>query len=139
MTNSFYQSIGQVCKSAGLDRSTIYVWEREIPSLKPSRSSGGHRYYTIEQVELLLYVKRLRYEEGYTFEGVRKRLSVEKRQIKQPADTSSGQSSADAFSEQTASNFSDIDGASLSELEKLLFYMKSELKEILSILQKRYM
>ena len=131
MADKFYQSIGQVCKITGLDRSTIYVWEKEIPNLKPFRSSGGHRYYNNDQVELLLYVKRLRYDEGYNFEGVRKRLSMEKQQEKPPIDAHPIESISAV---QTA--FSSEEDTSY-EPEKLLHYLKSGLKEILSILQKR--
>jgi len=133
MATKSYQPIGQVCKNTGLDRSTIYVWEKEIPFLKPSRSSGKHRYYNNEQVEMLLYIKQLRYEEGYTLEGVKKRLTFEKQQIKSigqcvitPIDTTA----------QPPKNTSAEQHTAFADFEKLKLYLMKELKEILLIPRK---
>ncbi|MDR0453457.1 MAG: MerR family transcriptional regulator [Deferribacteraceae bacterium] len=142
MVNKLYQSIGQVCEITGLDRSKIYFWEKEIKFLKPSRSSGGHRYYSNEQIELLLYIKRLRYEEGYNIEGVKKRLSTEK-QLLQPgkkynalsADVA-GQISEDHSAEQPIASELTLENSELShDSEKFKRHLKNEFKDMLSILQ----
>lgn len=78
-TKKFYQ-IGHVCKLTELPHSTIRFWEKSFPTLKPMRSSGGHRYYTSEQVELLEHLKQLLHKEGYTIDGAKKRLAMEKKQ-----------------------------------------------------------
>lgn len=122
--NKFYQ-IGQVCKLTGLPHSTIRFWEKNFPRLTPTRSSGGHRYYNTMQVDLIQYLKKLLYEEGYTIEGAKKRLSDEKvsskLQLKEPIIQEAEPAAKD---EKTSVN------------EIITSQIKSELQEILSLLNK---
>jgi DNA-binding transcriptional MerR regulator len=78
MDDKKHYRMGEVSKSLSIPPPTIRFWENSFPELKPSRSSGGHRYYTQKQVELLRYVKKLLYDEGYTIDGANKRISDEK-------------------------------------------------------------
>jgi DNA-binding transcriptional MerR regulator len=63
--------------------------ETEFPFLKPRKNKSGQRVYIKKDVEVLLTIKRLLYQERYTIEGVRKRLglsslSVEPRPEQEP-------------------------------------------------------
>lgn len=73
----FYK-IGEVGRLVGVESHVIRYWERLLPELKPNRSKSGQRVYTKKEVALLLYIKKLQYEEGYTIEGVKKKLQEEK-------------------------------------------------------------
>lgn len=52
----------------------LRYWESEFPFLSPQRSKSGQRMYSRQDVDLLLEIKRLLYEEKYTIDGARKRL-----------------------------------------------------------------
>ncbi|HEV2248700.1 MAG TPA: MerR family transcriptional regulator, partial [Terriglobia bacterium] len=53
----------------------LRYWETEFPSLKPGKSATGHRLYRRPDVEMVLEIKRLLYEQGFTIEGARKHLA----------------------------------------------------------------
>jgi DNA-binding transcriptional MerR regulator len=63
-----------------LCRLPAYVlrfWETEFPQLKPVKSSTGQRMYRKRDVESVVRIKRLLYEEGYTIAGARQQLRDE--------------------------------------------------------------
>ena len=77
-----YFRIGEV---AGLCRLPAYVlrfWETEFPQLKPVKSSTGQRMYRRKDVENVLRIKKLLYEEGFTIAGARQHLRAETRSDK---------------------------------------------------------
>jgi len=53
----------------------LRYWETEFPTLKPEKGRSGHRLYRRKDVETVLQIRRLLYEEGYTIEGARKRIA----------------------------------------------------------------
>lgn len=77
-----YYKIGEVADAAGLRTSVLRFWESEFSFLKPVKSSTGQRLYSKNEVELVLQVKRLLYEEKFTIEGVKKRFSSKGRMLK---------------------------------------------------------
>ena len=52
----------------------LRYWETEFPFLKPRKNKSGQRVYVKKDLDLVLQIKRLLYEERYTIEGVRKRF-----------------------------------------------------------------
>ena len=75
-----YFRIGEVSK---LTRTPAYVlrfWETQFPILKPKKSSTGQRMFRRREVELILEIKKLLYEQGFTIEGARKKLASDSRQ-----------------------------------------------------------
>ncbi len=71
----FYR-IGEVSRIVGVEPYVLRYWETEFPFLKPRKNKSGQRVYIKRDVELLLNIKRLLYQERYTIEGVRKRLGL---------------------------------------------------------------
>src|SRR4030043_1026354 len=69
----FYR-IGEVSRIVGVEPYVLRYWETEFPFLKPRKNKSGQRVYIKKDVEFLLYIKRLLYQERYPIEGVRKRL-----------------------------------------------------------------
>ncbi|MGO9379347.1 MAG: MerR family transcriptional regulator [Dissulfurispiraceae bacterium] len=69
----FYR-IGEASRLIGVETYVLRYWESEFPFLSPRKSKSGQRIYTKKDVDLLLLIKRLLYEERYTIDGVRKRL-----------------------------------------------------------------
>lgn len=72
--DKLYFRIGEVSELAGLPAYVLRFWETEFPQLKPTKSGTGQRMYRRRDVENLLVVKKLLYEEGYTIAGARDKL-----------------------------------------------------------------
>ncbi|MEW6162736.1 MAG: MerR family transcriptional regulator [Nitrospirota bacterium] len=72
--DKLFYKIGEVSRIVGVEPYVLRYWETEFPFLKPRKNKSGQRVYIKRDVELLLDIKRLLYQERYTIEGVRKRL-----------------------------------------------------------------
>jgi DNA-binding transcriptional MerR regulator len=66
--------IGEVSRLAELKPFVLRYWESEFPMLQPVKSARGHRLYRQEDVDLVLKIKRLLYDEGFTIAGARRHL-----------------------------------------------------------------
>jgi DNA-binding transcriptional MerR regulator len=69
-----YFRIGDVSQLVGVEPYVLRFWETEFPMLQPKKSRTGHREYKRKDVELLLEIKRLLYDEGFTIPGARKAI-----------------------------------------------------------------
>lgn len=69
-----YYSIGEVCDLTGLKPHLLRYWESQIKSLAPTKNRAGNRVYRPVDIETVLLVKHLLYEEKYTIEGVDRRI-----------------------------------------------------------------
>ena len=67
----FYK-IGEVSQVTKLPAYVLRFWESQFPFLKPKKSRGNQRLYVRRDVETVLEIKRMLYEEGYTLEGVKR-------------------------------------------------------------------
>lgn len=74
LPNKLYFRIGEVAKIVGVKPYVLRYWETEFPILKPGKTPSRHRLYRRRDVETLLEIKRLLYEEGFTIAGAKKRL-----------------------------------------------------------------
>ncbi len=72
--NKLYFRIGEVSKLITVEPYVLRYWESEFPDIKPSKSKSGQRLYKRRDVELLVKIKELLYDERYTINGARKRL-----------------------------------------------------------------
>ena len=69
--------IGEVCEIAAVKPFVLRYWETEFPELSPAKGAGGQRTYTKADVQLILRIKQLLYEERFTVAGAKKRLAEE--------------------------------------------------------------
>jgi len=69
-----YFRIGEASRVVGVEPYVLRYWEGEFPQIRPQRADSNQRTYRRRELELLLEVKHLLYEEGMTIEGARKRL-----------------------------------------------------------------
>src|SRR3981189_871666 len=69
--------IGEVPRLCRLPAYVLRFWETEFPQLKPVKSSTGQRMYRRKDVESVLRIKQLLYEEGFTIPGARQHLRAE--------------------------------------------------------------
>ncbi len=68
---AFYK-IGEVGTITGLPASVLRFWESEFSFLRPGKSQGRHRVYDQQTIEVILEIKRMLYEEGYTITGLKR-------------------------------------------------------------------
>lgn len=81
--DKLYFRIGEVSRLCRLPAYVLRFWETEFPQLKPVKSSTGQRMYRQRDVENVLRIKKLLYEEGYTIAGARQQLKDESRTARQ--------------------------------------------------------
>jgi DNA-binding transcriptional MerR regulator len=84
--DKLYFRIGEVAKLCKLPAYVLRFWETEFLQLKPVKSSTGQRMYRQRDVESVLRIKKLLYEEGFTIAGARQQLKAESK----PATKQSG-------------------------------------------------
>lgn len=78
LQNKLYYSISEVAELTQLQPYTLRAWEKEFACLRPRRARGGkNRAYRERDIGIILLLKRLLYEEGYTTQGVKKKLKDE--------------------------------------------------------------
>lgn len=71
--------IGEVCDIVGIQAHVLRYWESEFSMLAPQKNRAGQRTYRKRDVEMVLRIKELLYEEQYTIPGARKRLIADVR------------------------------------------------------------
>lgn len=69
-----YYSIGDVCDLTGLKPHVLRYWETQFDVLHPNKNRAGNRVYRPKEVELVMLVKHLLYEQKFTIEGARQKL-----------------------------------------------------------------
>jgi len=69
-----YYRIGEFSRLTGVPPFVLRYWEEELPMLVPLKSPAGYRLYTQQDVDLVLKIKRMLYDEGFTLAGVRRHL-----------------------------------------------------------------
>ena len=70
-----YFTIGEVSELCDVKSHVLRYWEQEFPTLSPVKRRGNRRYYQRHDVLLIRQIRSLLYEQGYTIEGARKKLS----------------------------------------------------------------
>jgi DNA-binding transcriptional MerR regulator len=117
-----YFRIGEVSRVSGVKPHVLRYWETEFPAITPKKSGTGHRLYRRKDVELILEIKRLLYEERFTIEGARKYLGQRAKRLAPRTTKTTGQ--GELF--ETDTNAQDT---------KTLEEVRRELREILEILR----
>ena len=69
--------IGEVCELSGVQAHVLRYWESEFPMLAPQKNRAGQRTYRKRDVEMVLRIKELLYEDQYTIAGAKKKLVSE--------------------------------------------------------------
>lgn len=72
--NRLFFRIGEVTRIAGVEAHVLRFWESEFPMLSPRKTPKGQRQYRRKDLETILAIKQLLYEEKYTIAGARRAL-----------------------------------------------------------------
>ena len=70
-TKVFYK-IGEVSAITKLPAYVLRFWESQFSFLKPKKSRGNQRLYVQRDIETVLEIRRMLYDEGHTLEGVKR-------------------------------------------------------------------
>jgi len=71
--DKFHFKIGEVSRILGVKPYVLRFWETEF-RITPAKNQSQHRVYKRQEVETLLEIKRLLYDERFTIEGARAKL-----------------------------------------------------------------
>lgn len=115
--NRLYYRIGEVSRLTGLKPHVLRYWESEFKVIKPHKAGSFQRLYRKKDVETILKIKKLLYEDGYTIAGAKKKIrdleKIDTQQIKsQP-----------------------IENRQESKERELLIEIREELKDIRKLLE----
>lgn len=100
-----YFTIGEVSELCAVKPHVLRYWEQEFPQLKPVKRRGNRRYYQRQDVITIRQIRALLYDQGFTINGARQRMS------------------------------GDVDDASGSPSKAIVQEMIAELEEVLSVLE----
>ena len=70
-----YYSIGEVSKVTDLKQYVLRYWETEFKQLKPTKNKAGNRTYKQKDIDLIMQIKDLLYNQKFTINGARNILS----------------------------------------------------------------
>ncbi len=115
--------IGEVSRLTDLKPFVLRYWETEFPMLEPVKSASGHRLYRQQDVDMVLRIKRLLYDEGFTIAGARRHL----REHNGAGDTESSASGSAGAAESAAQLLS----------RKMLLDLRDSLRAFLTLLERR--
>ena len=77
--DKLYYRIGEVEAITEIPAYVLRYWESEFKLLRPKKNPAGQRLYRKKDLELVLRIKTLLYDERLTLEGAKKRLRGEAR------------------------------------------------------------
>ena len=77
LKTKLYYNISEVSQLTGLQSYTLRAWEKEFSCLRPRRTSGKSRAYREKDVSVILLLKNLLYDQGFTSKGAKIKLKNE--------------------------------------------------------------
>ena len=69
-----YFRIGEVSRIIGVEPYVLRYWESEFPQIRPNRADSNQRTYQKRDLELIMEIKTILYDEKLTIEGAKKRI-----------------------------------------------------------------
>jgi DNA-binding transcriptional MerR regulator len=82
--SKLFYKIGEVSEITKLPAYVLRFWESEFSFLKPKKSRGNQRLYVQRDIETVLEIKRMLYEEGHTIAGVNRFWAKRSRHASKP-------------------------------------------------------
>ncbi|MBI3793145.1 MAG: MerR family transcriptional regulator [Nitrospinae bacterium] len=76
--DKMFYKISDAVSIAGVEAHVLRYWETEFDELRPRKSQSGRRQYSRQDIENILEIKSLLYEEGFSISGAKKRLQKRK-------------------------------------------------------------
>jgi len=73
-SDRLYYRIGEISRITGLKPHVLRYWESEFKIIKPYKGGSLQRLYRKRDLDLILKIKKLLYEEGFTIAGAKKKI-----------------------------------------------------------------
>jgi DNA-binding transcriptional MerR regulator len=132
--DKLYFKIGEVAKLAGVEPYVLRYWETEFKEICPVKSRTKQRLYRRKDIDTVISIKKLLYQEGFTIEGARKKMRENRgdKEINghdQSKDQSNGQAHARSKEGQLLLTFENGKDA------KFLKELKKNLEQLLKMLE----
>ena len=71
---SAFRTISEASDELRIPQHVLRFWETKFSSIRPIKRGGGRRFYRPEDIALLINIKNLLHNEGYTIRGVQRLL-----------------------------------------------------------------
>jgi DNA-binding transcriptional MerR regulator len=84
LPDKLYFKIGEVSELVGVPAYVLRFWETEFKRINPKRTDSGQRLYRKTDVELIIKIKSLLYDQKYTITGAKRCLWANNDKIKPP-------------------------------------------------------
>ena len=128
--------IGEVCDLIKVQPHVLRYWETEFPMLAPQKNRAGQRVYRRKDVEMVLRIHDLLYEEKFTIAGAKKKLMDESRagavRARLAEDTAEPSKSVHASDSSAATA---PDSSTSTQIRRVLRVIKSDLEDLLTRLK----
>ncbi len=129
--NKLFFKIGEVCEITDTQPYVLRYWESEFAVLAPAKNSSGQRIYRRKDIETVLRIKQLLYDEGFTIAGAKKRLEAE---LAGRGPTPVSMANAPAAVAATQPDPQASPPPSDDKTREILLEMREQLRELLTLL-----
>lgn len=127
----FYR-INDVAEISGVPPYVLRYWESEFPMLRPERDEKGERRYRKSDIELILQIKQLVYEQKFTLAGARQQLKA----LRKGANASQAPAqAAEQPAETTPAAAPALDAETLNEITQTINTLREELTAVYRLLE----
>ena len=69
-----FRTISEVSAELNVPPHVLRFWETKFSNLRPLKRSGGRRYYRPDDINVLMRIRDLLYEDGFTIKGAQRFL-----------------------------------------------------------------
>ena len=125
--SKLFFKIGEVCELTDTQPYVLRYWETEFSTLAPAKNNSGQRIYRNRDIETILRIKTLLYEEGFTIAGAKKKIEIE-------TAGDSKKQGADRPSPEASSNKTANDTQDAIDRDGEVAELKAEINSLLSML-----
>ena len=90
-TDSRYYSFSEASSMTQIKPHVLRYWETQFSMLRPRKNKAGNRQYRKRDLKLILLIRELLYDQGFTISGARKKLQDEKEALRDQMEFSFGE------------------------------------------------
>ena len=77
--DKMFFKISDVSEIVDIEPHVLRYWESEFRELSPRKTASGRRQYTRKDIELIIEIKSLLYDDGFSISGAKQRLQKRKK------------------------------------------------------------
>jgi len=132
-----YFKIGEVSEILNVETYVLRYWESEFKILKPTRTRARQRLYHKKDLELLMEIRHLLYDEKFTIAGAKKRLQETKKQLAAEKKAKKGGTVAKIRGdfEGAEVQVNSLAASDFADSRKMLIEIRKELKDLRGLLE----